>query len=168
MSGDHDAALLARCVERIEALLDALELSPDRKSREAAREMLQLLLDLHGLAFARIASTLSADEAGRAMFCRLAANPHVGAMLLLHGLHPEDSAQRIRAALERDARWRERGVKVELLGADNSCARLRMSCDLDDAVTQELRREIEETLTEAAPDLDDIVIEVATGAIKAA
>ena len=113
----NDAALLARSVERIEALLNSLEVSPDRKSRDAAREMVELLLDLQGLAFARISAMLSADEAGRATLSKLAANPHVGAMLLLHGLHPQDLEHRLRAAIEP---WRERGVQVEIFSVDGS------------------------------------------------
>ncbi len=171
MSGDNshtaDAALLARSVERIEILLDALELSPDRKSREAAREIVELLLDLHGLAFARIGATLSADEDGQAMFRKLAANPHVGAMLLLHGLHPQELGQRLHAAIQ-SAPWRERGVEVELLGVDTSSARLRIKCALDAEGMQALKQEIEAALIEAAPDLDEIQIEVASGATAAA
>ena len=43
-----------------------------------------------------------------------------------------------------------------------------MSCELDADGAQELRRQIDEALTEAAPDLDEIHVEVASGAIAAA
>lgn len=150
---------VAESLRRIEALIDALDSVPDPRAREPARALLELVLDLHGLALAR-AMAIVAGEGG-ALVARLAEDPHVRAVLLLHGLHPEETEARVRGAVESlRAPLAARGAAIVFVQVSASRARLHLlpadpaGCDSDT-----IRGEIETALVNAAPELEDIVIE---------
>ena len=91
---------------RIEALLDELErLTPPAAS--AARELVTLLLELHGAALVRMTG-----RAGEELRASWADDPLVAGVLLLHGLHPVDLETRVRQALQ------THGGDVEFLGVE--------------------------------------------------
>jgi hypothetical protein len=142
-------------LQRIEQLVGALDAIKDGQARTAARELLQAVLDLHGLALAKIAARLSASEEGRAIYARLSGDEHVKAVLLLYGLHPQPAEERIRAAAA-DLEV-EFGVSIAMVCVSDGIARLRVGPGLRE--WDWLCREIGGRLIDAAPDLDDIAIE---------
>jgi hypothetical protein len=158
---DGDRSELDGSLRRIEALIAALDRIPDPSAREPARELLELVLELHTLGLARITAIVAAAPGGSSLLDRLAEDPQARAILLLHGLHPQEAEARIRAALDRlRPDWALRGVGVRLREVAGGTARLIASAGGTgpiDAVV--LRREIEAAIVEAAPDLDEIVIE---------
>ena len=131
---------------RVGALVGALEQCPDLAAREAARQLVRTLLDLHAAGLGRIL-----DVAGRqsALVERLADDGLVSSLLILHGLHPHPAAARVSRALER-ARPRLRSLAgdVELIEARDECVRLRLRGESSPG----LRTAVEEVVTEAAPD----------------
>jgi hypothetical protein len=129
-----------------------------------------LTLDLHGLALARLTSVVAGAEHGSTLIEALIADPHISAILLLHGLHPQDAKTRLRQAIERRRpQWAERGFQVDLLSISAAAARLRLYKNSSAEPADQLRREVEDAMADAAPDLDDIVVEVeAAGAADAA
>lgn len=163
-----DRAVLDNSLQRLETLIAALDDVADRKARESARAMLKLLLDLHGLAFARMNAIIAAAENGAALTGQLGADPHVGAILMLHGLHPQDPGQRVDAMISRmQAQWQSRGLRVDLVGVGTSSARVRVRRNANSEEPQQLRREVEGILVDAAPDLDKIIVEIEEVTVEA-
>jgi hypothetical protein len=156
-----DAATLEKALRRLEALTATLETVADARARDAARELLELVLDLHGLALARMTSVVVNAEDGSALIEALIADPHISSILLLHGLHPHDAGTRLNQAIGRmHPQWAERGFQVDLLGVSAASARIRLYKNGSSEPVDELRREVEDVLAEAAPDLDDILVEI--------
>ena len=75
-----------RAPARLEELIEALETHPG-PAGVTARELVALVLELHGLGLARLMAILAPAQGG-ALVERLIQDEHVRAMLLLHGLHP--------------------------------------------------------------------------------
>ncbi len=149
--GTADADDVAESLRRLELLIAALDALPDARAKEPARALLELVLDLHGLALARVAA-IATRHGGPELLGKLAEDETIRAMLLLHGLHPEEAPVRIVKALA------TLPVPVELVHADASRARLRV-CLSRHADPAGLRATIEAVVVEAAPELDEIIID---------
>ncbi|MBY6242553.1 nitrogen fixation protein NifU [Methylosinus sp. Sm6] len=148
---------LAECLSRMERLIEALEETRDTPARTLARTLLDSCLDLHGLALARVLTIASSGAEGGRLLAAFAADDYVSAALLLHGLHPEEPEARLRRAI---AGLRETwGASIDLLDVSHAVARVSLRLPDEGADRATARREIERTLTEAAPDLDSIIIE---------
>jgi len=128
---------------------------------DGAEELLGEMLDLHGEGLARVWAAL--DPAERE---RLAADPVVGQMLLVHGMHPVPLERRVALALERVRPYlASHGGDVELLSLEEGVARLLLkgSCDGCASSGSTLELAIEGALEEEAPDLLGIEVEGAPG-----
>jgi hypothetical protein len=154
-SGDRSE--LEGSLRRVEALIAGLNRIADPAVREPARE----LLELHTLGLARIIAIVAGAPGGAPLLDRLAEDPRARAILLLHGLHPQEAEARIRAALGRlRPDWALRGIGVLLHEVRGGGARLSATAGGNGRVdAAALRAEIEAAIIEAAPDLDDLVIE---------
>jgi hypothetical protein len=138
---------------RVEVLVRSLEACPDPVTREAAREMVRALLDLHGAGLARILGLAGSDAV-----VGFAADELVSSLLLLHGLHPRPATDRVAVALDRARpRLRALGAEVALIEATEERVRMRVLGDPSAA----LRAAIEEAVIGAVPDLVALEIEAA-------
>lgn len=156
----QDSATLEKTLRRLEDLTIALNNASSVNASEAARELLELVLDLHGLALARLTSVIVGARDSEALTGRMIADPYIGAILLLHGLHPQSAEIRLREVIERmNSEWARHGFRVDLIGIEQSLARVRIQQSAGAENRDRMRREVEEILINAAPDLDDIVIE---------
>lgn len=153
-----DARLrVEQSLQRIGALVEALNGLADMRARETARELLEATLDLHGLAFARIAAKLAASDEGRALYAKFGDDEQIKAVLLLHGLHPKSVEERIRDAIP--AIEDRLGASIQLISVLDGIAHISIDakgCDWDQAC-----RATGAALIDAAPDLDDIAIDPA-------
>jgi hypothetical protein len=166
---DGDAPSLGESLSRLGELTDALDTVGSEPAREAASELMRLLLDLHGLALARMTAIMAGAENGRALLGAVIADPYARAALLLHGLHPQAPEARLHEAIDRmNPAWRERGFRAELMGVKGGVARIRIYNDGGGEPAYLLKQEIEDALVDAAPDLDDVVFEVDGSAQQAA
>jgi Fe-S cluster biogenesis protein NfuA/nitrite reductase/ring-hydroxylating ferredoxin subunit len=127
-------------------------------------EIVQELMDLHGAGLERMLELIhESNEGGQPMIDRLAADPAVSGLLLLHDLHPVPLEERVMEALASVRPYLgTHGGNVELLGlSHDGVAHLRLegSCHgcASSAVT--LKLAIEQALNEAAPDLSGIDVE---------
>ena len=146
-------------LNRVEALVGALEECPDPAAREAARQLVRTLLDLHAAGLGRVL-----DVAGRqsALIERLADDGLVSSLLLLHGLHPHPASARVSRALDRaKPRLGSLGGTVEVIEATEDVVRLRVRGEPSAA----LRNAVGEVVTESAPDAALEVEEVADPAM---
>lgn len=140
--------------DRIEGLLQKVEACPDPAMRETARELVRELLEFHREGLGRLMELAGQDA-------RIAVDPKVAPLLLLHGLHPEALERRIERALERVRPYlASHGGSVELMGVEEGRVRLRLqgSCNGCPSSAETLRTSIEEAILAAAPDASGIEV----------
>jgi Fe-S cluster biogenesis protein NfuA len=158
-----DEAEMRRKLEHLESLIKDVERLADPTARGHAREIVQSLLDVHGVALARILDRIAEmGEPGLALIDGLGRDELVSSLLLLYDLHPLDFETRVQQALEK-ARplLRSHGGNVELLGTAGGVVRLRLlgSCHGCPSSAMTLKLAIEEAIFAAAPDAESIEVE---------
>jgi hypothetical protein len=153
----HDNTELRSTLARIEELIHEAERLPDDGLRGQVQELVQKLMDFHGIALARMIEDVRMCGApGEALLQAWARDEVAASLLLLYGLHPVDMESRVRAALDRiRGELRNQGVELELLGTDDGIVRLRMTDVEDDyraSASIAVRRKVAKAIYEAAPD----------------
>jgi len=153
---------VARAGERIEELLASLR-SRGGGAAEAAEELVRLLVGVYGDGLAAIMAALAEEGGpGRAMIDRLAADPLVEGLLLLHGLHPLDVDARIQRALDQVRPYLgSHAGGVQYLGVTDGAARLRLegTCHGCPSSTVTVRLAIEGAVQDAAPEVTEVIVE---------
>lgn len=144
-------------------LVRDLETIADPSARATAKQLVQLVMDLHGAALERILEKMFANgEVGQQMIDQLGADPLVSSLLVLYGLHPEELDARVASALrELGPDLRSHGVNVELISADSGNVRIRASVNATScgSTAATARTMLENAIYEAAPDVKTVVIE---------
>ena len=143
-------------IEEIEKLVRELESLPDGAAKNAALVLVQLLMDLHGEALARVLELCGSEPLVR----RLAEDELVGSLLLLYGIHPEPVEVRVEAALNRVRPYvHSHGGSVALVGIEDGMVRLHLagSCDGCPSSAATIKLRIEEAIFEAAPEVQGVV-----------
>jgi hypothetical protein len=114
-------------LQRLAGLVGELESIADPKSRATAREVVQLIMDLHSAALERILEKMFAEgETGQRVIDQLGADPLISSLLVLYGLHPEELATRVARGLQRvSSELRSHQVSAELVGIENGEVRVR-------------------------------------------
>ena len=153
---------VAEAGERIEGLLAALR-ARGGAAADTAEELVRVLVGMYGDGLAAIMTALSGEgAAGRAIVDRLAADPRVEGLLLLHGLHPLDVDARIQRALDRVRPYLgSHAGGVQYLGVSDGVARLRLegTCHGCPSSTVTVRLAIEGAVQDAAPEVTEVVVE---------
>jgi hypothetical protein len=150
-----------RTLERVQELIAALEGLADPAVAAPARELLQLVLELHGQGLARLLQIVAAAGDAPVLLERLALDPQVKGLLLLHGLHPEDLETRVHKVVERlRPHLAVTGVSVQAARIEDGAVRLELRCAGNGGLAraEALRREIEDAVFDAAPDIAGIEI----------
>jgi Fe-S cluster biogenesis protein NfuA len=155
---------LDQSLRRLEELIGALEAHPEAPASESARELISLILNLHGIGLAKLMAILAKAEGGAATIARLVEDDQVRAILLLHGLHPDDMETRVHRAIDRlRPHLGVHGLRIEILEIARGVLRLRLSASGGIAVKAStlltLPGEIEDAIVEAAPDVDKVIID---------
>jgi Fe-S cluster biogenesis protein NfuA len=158
----EDRQLHAR-IRRVESLLQEVEQFKDPQMRSRTREIVQVLMDLHGAGLEKILTHLaSTGDAGLALIDSLAEDELVASLLLLYGLHPLGLESRVNQALVKVRPYlASHGGNVELLGIEEGVIRLRLqgSCHGCPSSAVTLKQTIEEAIMEKAPDAAGIEVE---------
>ena len=149
--------------ERIEELLASLR-SQGGGAAATAEELVGLLVGLYGDGLSHIVAALRAEgEAGQALLAKLAGDPVVEGLLLLHGLHPLDVDARIQLALDQVRPYLgSHAGGVQYLGvSEQGVARLRLegTCHGCPSSTVTVRLAIEGAVQDAAPEVTEVVVE---------
>ena len=97
MAAGHDAQ---KAGERVEALLAELGAQAGPQVAATAEELVSCLVDLYGAGLTEIVKIIGADASGPLLMARLAGDPLVESLLLLHDLHPLPVADRVQRAIE--------------------------------------------------------------------
>ncbi len=153
---------------RIEELLEALNSGGFGGAARAAEELVSLLVGLYGDALAQIVAQLNAQgPVGAEMVGKLADDPLVESLLLLHGLHPLDVEARIQRALDRVRPYLgSHAGGVQYLGVTDGVARLRLegSCHGCPSSTATVELAITSAVKDAAPEVTEVIVDGMTAA----
>jgi Fe-S cluster biogenesis protein NfuA len=151
-----DARTIEAQQRRIEELIAALETLDDPNAREPAKELLQVVLDLHTNGLSRLMEIVAGSGAlDEALIEALERDPQVSALLLLHGLHPQDLPTRVARAVEKmRPLLGAHGIQIELIDAAEEAVCVQVSGRLQGKHNSvgELQQEIERSIFEAAPE----------------
>jgi len=150
-------------IEEIDRLVQRVSALEDQEARGAALDLLQSSMDLHGAALSRMVEVLSqSGESGRTVLAKLGSDPLMCGLLVLYGVHPLTLEQRVRRALERlSPQLRKQNASVELIGLDETVARLRIEgsghgCGSSLEAVKSL---VQQAVLEAAPEVVEVVVE---------
>jgi hypothetical protein len=146
-----------RRLESIEVVIRQIEAAGDPNVRAAARELVELVMELHGAGLERILEIVRASsESGEFLAGKLGRDDMVASLLVLYGLHPQSVEERVHQALEKANRqMRSRGT-VELIDIEDGAVRLEIKSNGQGA---ELKEVVEAAIYQAAPDIISLVIE---------
>ena len=138
---------------RIDALVAQLAGVDDPVIRAQAQELVQLLMEMYGAGLARMLHAVQGRADGAAATEALLRDELVASLLVLHDLHPEDSAARIARGLERVRELA--GADVALVGVSDTLARVQVRSQrrARAPAAAELQRLIEGVVRAAAPDV---------------
>ena len=163
MTSTLDAREFQGRLERLDALLQEAERFADPAVLKRVREIVQVILDLHGFGLERLLEHVTETAAnGRAVLEACAADDIVAGLLLLHGLHPLDLEARLHQALESVRPYlHSHGGNVELLGFQSGVVRLRLqgSCHSCPSSAVTMQQTIEEAIYARAPEVTAIEVE---------
>lgn len=94
---DIDAAAVGA---EIEALVQKLSALGESSAKAQAQELVRLLMSLYGAALSRMLDLIRAEGGGpQAVLDRIASDPLLASLLVLHDLHPHPVALRVQRAL---------------------------------------------------------------------
>jgi Fe-S cluster biogenesis protein NfuA len=150
-------------VRRIGGLVHELESITDPAARASARELMQLLLDLHAQGIDRMLDVVAHNqEHGQSIIDDLGADPLVSSLLVLYGLHPLDLESRVARAIEKvRPKVFKHGAEIQSVAVEDGVVHLRVqvaghSCGSTAAT---LRTLLEDAMYEAAPDMASLALE---------
>ena len=154
--------------ERIETLLQASSVN-GVVARERAEELVRQVTSLYGEGLTQMLRILEAAGVLEPhVWELLVADDLVAALLLIHGLHPQDVQTRVEHALESVRPYlATHGGDVELLGVDDDgLVRLRLlgSCDGCPSSSVTLELAVESAVEAAAPEVTSIQVTAGTKA----
>ena len=153
--------------DRIEELVQRVEGSGDPAIRATAQELLQAVIELHGVALERILDAVADLPSGEEALRQVASDDLVSNVLSLHGIHPVAIEQRINAAIEKAGVYlRSHGGKVELtsIEEDNTVhVRLQGACGSCSSSSETMKGHVEQAIYDAAPEVEDVILEALPG-----
>jgi Fe-S cluster biogenesis protein NfuA len=166
MAASHSAQ---KAGERVEELLAELGAQAGPQAAATAEELVASLVEFYGAGLAEIVQIISQDvEAGKRLMTKLAADPLVESLLLLHDLHPLPIADRVRKAI--NAVMPQLGAhagQAEFAGLDEAGVvhiRLELSDHGRQAHAGAVQEAIEQAVADAAPDAAGVSFELVTAA----
>ena len=150
-------------MRRLGALVGEIDQVPGGGSKVAARELVQLLMEVHRSGLERIMELVfqTGGESGGVIIDRLGQDPIVRNLLLLYSLHPDDLETRVSRALDSArARLRKFDSRVDLISLHEGAVQLRLhtSGHTRGSAIKDLRSIVEGAIYDLAPDLLSLTI----------
>jgi len=148
--------------ERIEELVHRIESAGDLATRAVAQELLQAVIELHGVAIERIVDAISETPNAETLLASLAEDEVVSGVLSLHGIHPIPVHDRVLTALEHARPYlHSHGGDVELESIENGIVRVRLhgACGTCSSSTETMKRTIEDAIYDMAPEVTTVISE---------
>jgi hypothetical protein len=153
-------------MRRLGTLVGEIDQVPGGGSKVAARELVQLLMEVHRSGLERILELVfqtgsESGASGGAIIDRLGQDPIVRNLLLLYSLHPDDLETRVSRALDvARARLRKFDSRVDLVSLHEAAVQLRLhtSGHTRGSTIKDLRSIVEGAIYDLAPDLVSLTI----------
>src|SRR6201998_2654202 len=116
-------------VRQLGQLITQFGQMPEGPQKTACKELVQLLMDVHGAGLDRMMEIVFENEtAGPAIIDKLAQDSVTGSLLLLYSLHPDDLETRVNKAVERmRPRLRKLSYSVDLTRVDEGAVEVRVT-----------------------------------------
>src|SRR5580698_10594629 len=150
-------------VQKIGGLVHELETIADPASRAAVKELVQLLMDLHGTGLERILDIVfQSGDTGARIIDDLGQDPLVSSLLVLYGLHPDELQTRVERKLKQiGSKLHKMGAEVKVDSINGGDVRLRVRIDGNacGSTSKTVQSTVEEAVYEAAPDLTSLVVD---------
>ena len=151
-------------LQRVGALVQDLEAIVDPASQAAAKELVRVLMSIHGAGLQRIGEILKrSGELGSSLLDELAKDPVVSGLLVLYDLHPKEMQVRVEEKLrEMGPKLFRMGAEAQLVNTAEGLVRVRVQVNGGSACGSTLRQVqtmIEDAMYEAAPDLAGVIVE---------
>ncbi|WP_433966667.1 NifU family protein [Tunturiibacter gelidiferens] len=159
MANDGEFQEQVRQLGKLVAQFDEL---PDSAAKTAGRELVQLLMEVHGRGLERAMEIVfDAGNFAPGIVDKMGQDPMVGNLLLLYSLHPDEFKTRVQKAIERmRPRLRKLSCTVELEGVHEGAVRVRLSTSGHScgSSTTDLRSIVEGGMYEFAPDVTSLEV----------
>ena len=151
-------------MRQLGTLVGELDQMPGGGSKVAARELVQLLMEVHRTGLERIMELVfqaGTGASGGAIIDRLGQDQIVRNLLLLYSLHPDDLETRVLRALDvARARLRKLDGRVDLVSFHEGAVQLRLhtSGHSRGSTIKDLRAIVEGAIYDLAPDVTSLTI----------
>jgi Fe-S cluster biogenesis protein NfuA len=147
--------------DRVEELVRRIETSGDPALRAVAQELLQAVIELHGVALERILGTVSDQPSGQLVIEQMAQDELVSNVFSLHGIHPIPLDVRVVAALEKARPYLKSHGDVELTAIDGGTVHVRLqgTCGTCSSSSATMRSTVEGAIYEVAPEVATVISE---------
>jgi Fe-S cluster biogenesis protein NfuA len=149
-------------VKQLGKLITQFENLPDDPARVAGKELVQLLMDIHGAGLERMMEIIiESRSTGQTVIDELGRDSVAGSLLLLYSLHPDDLETRIRKAVETmRPRLRKLSCTAELESVSEGVVRVNLTMNGHSCGSsgKDLRAIVEDGIYESAPDVVSLEI----------
>jgi hypothetical protein len=151
-------------VRQLGQLMTQFDQMPENPQKTACKQLLQLLMDVHGAGLDRMMEIVfENDAAGPAIIDKLGQDSITSALLLLYSLHPDDLETRVNRAVERmRPRLRKVSYGVDLAHIDERAVEIRVTSTSSGhtcgSTARDVRAIVEEGVYELAPDVTSLEI----------
>jgi Fe-S cluster biogenesis protein NfuA len=149
-------------VRQLGKLIMQFDQMPQSPQKIACKELVQLLMDVHGAGLDRMMEIVfESEDPGPLIVDKLGQDTITGSLLLLYSLHPDDLETRVDRAIEiMRPRLRKLSCSVDLAGIVEGAVQVRVttsghSCG---SSTKDVRAIVEEGIYELAPDVSSLEI----------
>lgn len=149
-------------VRQLGKLITQFDQMPDGPPKTACKELVQLLMDVHGAGLDRIMEIVfESNGPGPAIIDQLGNDTVTSSLLLLYSLHPQDLETRVHQAVDRmRPRLRKLSCAVDLAGIVEGAVQVRIaaaghSCG---SSSKDIRAIVEDGIFELAPDVASLEI----------
>jgi Fe-S cluster biogenesis protein NfuA len=148
--------------DRIEELVSRIEGTGDPAIRAVAQELLQAVIEMHGVALERILDAIASLPESEIALAQIASDQLVSSVLSLHGLHPVAVETRVAAALEKTRPYlSSHGGNVELTAIEGDTVHIQLqgSCGSCSSSNETLKSTVESAIYDAAPEVGTVIAE---------
>ena len=149
-------------IRQLGSLVGELDAMQGDRSSAAARELVKLLMEVHGTALERMLEIVFESGApGEAIIQRAGEDAIVRHLLLLYSLHPQDLETRVLKALDGAAsKLRKQNSEAELVSIREGAVqvRIRISGHACGSTAKTVKALVEEAIYDQAPDLVSLEI----------
>jgi Fe-S cluster biogenesis protein NfuA len=143
---------------KLETLLEKVEQLDNPAARDTLQDILQGVLEFHGLALARLVEMIK-EHASSDVLQAAAQDVLVSSLLALHDLHPLDLRDRVEHALDTVRPYlKSHGGAVELLAVSEQLVQVRMdgSCHGCPSSAATLKDSIEQAIFSHVPEIERV------------